>query len=249
MKLTEHTLPATAPREGQPPLLVLFFHGYGSSGAGTARDLAEMLAPKLPEAKIICPDGPLTPFHDDMGNPRFSWFAVEDMLDAPDGAVSAARARAVAPEINSWIDDVLAREGVSEDRVIIAGFSQGATMAYYAALLRDRPVAGVFSLSGGGLDQLTAPASKPPVGLAAGQFEAQEYSGVPQAQKAQVLLQKQGFKTDCVIVPDQGHAITPAAMDLVTGMAHMLVLSAPAPEKRPAPPVPSPKPGRNAFRP
>ncbi|MBI1214196.1 MAG: hypothetical protein GC185_00085 [Alphaproteobacteria bacterium] len=239
MKLTEHAIPPQKTGEGDAPCLVIFFHGYGSTGAGLASGLPQILPEGLKDAKIICPDGPVMCWQDDKGNHGFSWFAVEDMLDAPDGAKAAERASAAAPAINAWLDEVLAREGVDESRVVIAGFSQGASMAYFAALLRDKPVAGVFSLSGGGLEHIGPPASRPPVALLAGERETGHYSGAPVAMKTQVFLDRQGFRTDCVILPDQGHEITPAALEMLARLKDIVVPAAPASDaKKPSGPVP-----------
>lgn len=68
-------------------------------------------------------------------------------------------------------------------------------MAYYAGLLRDHPVGGVYSLSGGALDRLTNPKSKPPVALVTGEHETGDYSGTPQATKTLGMLKQMGFTT------------------------------------------------------
>ena len=39
------------------------------------------------------------------------------------------------------------KSGISQDRIILAGFSQGATIALHAALTMDENIAGVVALS------------------------------------------------------------------------------------------------------
>ena len=230
------------PPSGRTENIIIFFHGYGSSGPSMAQHVGNLLAPHLPDTKIFCPNGPITIGKDHDGNTYHSWFPVEDMLDNPDNDTSAARVRMAMPEVQAYIDDVLKREGISEDRVIIAGFSQGASTAFYAGLLRDTPVAGVYSLSGGALDRLTDPQSKPPVALLAGEHENQGYSGHPMARATYDLLKDMGFKTDVVVLPNQGHSITPESMRLLGQMTRYLTPDAPRPPITDAPKTPQKQP-------
>lgn len=211
------------PPNGQlPQQVIIFFHGYGSSGESMAQHVGGLLAPHLQTARIYCPNGSILLGQDQDGNRYHSWFDVSDVLDNPDCDVVAPRAHQEALDAQKYIDDVLRREGISEDRLIIAGFSQGGTMAFYSALLRTSEVAGVYCLSGGALDRLTQPVSKPPVGLLAGEREHQDYSGYPMAQKTRAQLDAQGFRVDCAVLPGQGHDISPEAVKLLAHLTHFL---------------------------
>jgi predicted esterase len=216
--LTDHSV---EPQNGKPPeFLVIFFHGYGSNGELMAHHVGGLLGPLLPEAKIRCPDGPIEFYKMPDGKSGCSWFEIRDLTDGnrvpDDRGEVAKRAAAAAQEMNDYIDRAIAEDGIPENRVIIAGFSQGGTMAFYTALLRDSKVAGVYSLSGGALDQLGQPVSMPPVGLVAGEREQQDYSGAPHALKVRKALDAAGFNVDCVIIPDQGHDISWKSMELLS---------------------------------
>ncbi len=206
---------------GKPEYLVIFFHGYGSNGELMAQHVGNLLGPLLPEAKIRCPDGPID-IHvpEDKNGPVLkSWFELRDLIEGdkpPDKAEIGKRATAAAKEMNDYINAVTAAEGIPDNRVIIAGFSQGGTMAFYTALLRDAPVAGIYSLSGGALDQLQNPVSKPPVGLVAGGNEEQDYSGKPHALAVHKALDAAGFRADCVVIEGQGHDISWKSMELLS---------------------------------
>ena len=53
------------------------------------------------------------------------------------------------PELAGWLDGMLAEHGISHDRTILGGFSQGSVMSYALALGAARPrPAGVMALSG-----------------------------------------------------------------------------------------------------
>jgi len=217
---------------GAPETLVIFLHGFASGGEETAETIRRELAPRLPSAKFICPDASLSE------NGCRSWFQVGDMLDGPDGAKAAARAAAAAPAINAYIDGVLKAENMPASRVVIAGFSQGASMAFYAALQREAPVRGLFCLSGGGLDRIENPASKPPVLLAAGEYETGNYSGMPQVESALQKLKTLGFTAGDYCVRGQEHALNRETLAAFTFFSGVLDKIAPLqrPVKRPPPP-------------
>lgn len=222
------------PPNGQrPEQVIIFFHGYGSSGASMAQHVGNLLAPYLQSAKLYCPDGPILLGTDSEGRSYHSWFDVSDVLDNPDCDVVAPRARSAALAAQEYIDDVIRREGISEDRVIIAGFSQGGTMAFYSGLLRATEVGGVYCLSGGALDRLADPVSRPPVGLLAGEHEHQGYSGYPMAEKTRAQLDAQGFRVDCAVLRGQGHDISPESVKLLAQLTHFLTPKEPRPSAHP----------------
>ncbi len=199
----------TAP---EPKTLIIFFHGHGSNRSDAESIVAPTLRQALPDVDIIFPQGPIQ--WTSVNGLHCSWFNVGDMPeDNPDPHLAAERALAAAADVNRAIDDLLAARGLRDENIILAGFSQGATMAYYTALTRKNPVAGVFSLSGGALDELTDPVSKPPVALHAGQKETHPYCGVPQVAKTHILLEQKGFTVDCIIFPDTRHVISQEAID------------------------------------
>ena len=202
--------------------VVVFFHGYGSGGAQMADHVGGKLLPQAPGCVLRCPDGPQKISEHD-GVSYHSWFDIQDILDNPSVDKVAPRAAAAAEEVNKYIDRVLQEEGIDESRLIIAGFSQGATMAYYAALMRDKPAAGVYSLSGGALRQIFNIKSKPPVALLAGEHEQNNYSGLPHAQETHGFLEAQGFRTDCVMLHGQGHDISDKAVELLANLAEILI--------------------------
>lgn len=221
------------PQTGKAGCLVIFFHGYDSGGRDMAQYLGSQLAGLAPEAVLRFPDGPRPVPWNQQGR---SWFEVEDMLDMPDGNIAGPRAMAEVTYINRYIDRVMAEEGMPASRVIIAGFSQGATMAFFAALMRDQPVAGVFSISGGALDQLAVPRSKPPVMLLAGEREHSYYSGRELAEKTYHLLRQREFQAGLLFTPENGHNIDRRSVEELAGfIRHVL----PRPVPAPAAPAPS----------
>ena len=203
------------PQSGKKPeYLVVFMHGYGSSGALMEQYVGGLLAPLLPDAKLRFPDAPVQ-----MGWDNHSWFELRDVIDNPDlNAVRKAvveRAPQTAKDLNEYIDRVAKEDGVPLDHVIIAGFSQGGTMAFYTGLSRETAVGGVYAISGGALDLIPEINSRPSVMLVAGALEKQDYSGAPHAEKAREFLDEKGFSVESYIVPHQKHETSPKTMELL----------------------------------
>lgn len=224
--MKDHRLESTD--QSRDKYVIIFFHGYGSGGVQMLDHVGNKLMPQAPGAVLRCPEGPQKLAEMD-GASYHSWFDIQDILDAPSVDAVAPRAAAAADAVNKYIDDVLKEEGIDESRLIIAGFSQGATMAFYAALMRDKPVAGVYSLSGGALRQIDEIKSKPPVALLAGEHEQGDYSGIPQAKATHKYLDNLGFRTDFAMLHGQGHDISDKAVELLAKLAEILI-----PAKAPA---------------
>ena len=203
------------PESGKKPeTLVVFMHGYGSSGDLMRQYVGDILGPMLPNAKLHFPDAPVQ-----MGFNNHSWFELRDVIDRQDDIgllrrTAQERAPATAAELNDYITKIAAEAGLPENRVVIAGFSQGGTMAVYTGLSRETEVAGVFAISGGALD-LAEVKSKPPVKLVAGELENQHYSGAPHAMWFQTILKEQQFRAEAEIITGQNHDASPKALELL----------------------------------
>lgn len=226
---TDHTRGA----QGNPEYLVIFLHGYGGNGHNIIDRLNDFLSPLLPQAKLVCPDAPMTVPGNPEGAPWRQWFSVEGLDEDPDRYVIAERTMEQAPIVNAYIDEVMKRENVPADRVILAGFSQGATMAIYAGLTRDTPLAGIFSISGGAIDALPYVASKTPVALVVGGLEYGEwkdgrwipndYSGPSQLPRFEAHLQHLGISGLSRILPNVAHDLSREAMIQLAAMARVLI--------------------------
>lgn len=208
------------PLHGHGNCLVIFFHGYDSNGGMMAGHVGTQLAAMVPDAIMRFPDAPLSVPRNEYGR---SWFPVEDILDGPDGNIAGPRAASAAGTVNDYIDRVMMEEGMPASRVIIAGFSQGATMAYFASLMREDQVAGVFSISGGALDQLAVPRAKPPVMLLAGEWENSLYSGRELADKTHWLLKERNFSTGIYLTPGNKHNIDTKSIEVLSWFVKRMV--------------------------
>lgn len=206
------TEPLQSARRGpeQVTSVVVFLHGYGADGADLL-GLSEPLAPHLPKTAFYAPDAPEPCRNNPMGH---QWFPIPwlDGSSEVDARISMGQS---VGALNDFLDTVLAAEGLSPDRMVLVGFSQGTMMALHVAPRRDRAVAGVVGFSGRLLspDTLEAEARvKPPVLLIHGdQDEVVPFDDMAVAGQA---LQGAGFTVYGHVMQGTGHGISPDGLSV-----------------------------------
>jgi phospholipase/carboxylesterase len=125
------------PAAREPEGALVLFHGRGTS----EHDLFPLLDMLDPERRLVglTPRGPLS-----LPPGGAHWYAVERIGYPHEDTFHATYATA-----SQWLDAVVADEGLSLERTVIGGFSQGAVMSYALGLGAGRPSpAGVIALSG-----------------------------------------------------------------------------------------------------
>lgn len=143
---------------GAPRRLVILLHGLGADG-NDLLGLAPYWAPALPDAEFLAPNAP---FPCDMAPHGYQWLSARD----PNPQARLAAARAAGAILDAYIDDELAKRGLTESDLALVGFSQGTMMSLFVGPRRARPLAGIVGFSG----RLIAPEilgqelrSRPPV--------------------------------------------------------------------------------------
>lgn len=191
--------------QGEAGALVVFLHGYGADGADLL-GLAEVLGPHLPGVAFVAPDAPDRCAGGGFG---FQWFPIP-RFDGSTEAMAAAGVDAAAAELNAFLDARLAEEGLTPDRLVLVGFSQGAMMSLHVAPRRADPVAGVVAISGRLLrpEVLAAEARvKPPVLIMHGdQDPVVPFGDLARAGDALVAA---GFPVFAHVMQGTGHGIAP----------------------------------------
>lgn len=198
------------PPDGAPATAALaLLHGYGAD----AHDLAGLvpaLAPRLPGILFLAPHAPFPCEGAPFGR---QWFGLSDL----DPRRLLEGARIAAPLLGAFLDAQLAAHGVPANRLVLAGFSQGALMALHVGLRRDPAPAGIVAWSGwlAGPETLAAERrGAPPVLLVHGT----EDTVVPyQAMGlAEAALRAQGVPVETLSRPGLGHGIDQPALDRAT---------------------------------
>ncbi len=198
------------PPRGQATSLVVLVHGYGANGADLI-GLADPLGPHMPGTVFIAPDAP----EPCAGNPfGFQWFPIP-WIDGSSEEASRQGMLAAAADLDAFVTAAMAAEGVTPDRTILLGFSQGAMLSLHIAPRRAEPVAGVVAFSGRLLDPdalAGAAVSKPPVLLVHGDAdEVVPPQALPEAGNA---LRSAGFDVYAHVMKGTGHGIAPDGLSV-----------------------------------
>ena len=198
--------PRIHPVGGPAKSLVVFLHGYGADGNDLI-DISRMWAPAMPTAAFVSPHAPEPCAESPTGRQWFPLAGV-DPTKLRDGVVHAA------PVLDAFLDAELARHRLTDDRLVLVGFSQGTMMALHVAPRRAQAPAGVVGYSG----LLPAPEflaaevrHKPPVLLVHG--DADPLIPAVALFAAQRILGEAGFPVEWHIRPGLQHGIDQAGLD------------------------------------
>lgn len=190
--------------------VVVFVHGYGSDGADLM-GLADPLSAHLPQTAFYAPDAPEPCRNNPMG---YQWFPIP-WLDgsAEEDARSSMAQSTIA--LNDFLDSVLEAEGLTSDRMVLLGFSQGTMMALHVVPRRSDPIAGIVGFSGRLLQpELLAEEalSRPPVLLVHG--DQDEMVPFEDMALAGQTLQEAGFTVYGHVMEGTGHGIAPDGLSV-----------------------------------
>jgi phospholipase/carboxylesterase len=199
--LPELSGPEVAPASGGPAKqLVIFVHGYGANGQDLI-SLAQYFAQVVPDAAFISPDAPYRCDGAPMG---FQWYDVW-MQDPAD---RLAAIRSTGEIFDNFVTAQLARHGLTEDKLVLIGFSQGTMMSLFTAPRREKAIAGIVGYSG----RMESPEtlkdeirSRPPVVMVHG--DSDELLAVSEMETAATTLRDCGVEIDTLVRPGLGHGI------------------------------------------
>ena len=127
---------------------VIWLHGLGASGDDFAAIVPALnLSQQYPGAaqiRFIFPHAPTIPISINGGMSMPAWY---DILSIDvQRKINQQQFMASAQRVTDLIERELAR-GISSERIVVAGFSQGGAVAYQAALNFAQPLAGLMALS------------------------------------------------------------------------------------------------------
>jgi len=178
-----------------PKHAVIWLHGLGADGHDFEPIVPHITAASARPVRFVFPHAPVRPVTVNGGMAMRAWYDILGMTidrDQDQAGIAASVA-----SVDTLIDDQLA-SGISADRLVLAGFSQGGAIALRCGLARSSPLAGIMALScylleGASLSEWSASASAavpiflghgehdPVVPLALGQAAAKtlEQAGYP----------------------------------------------------------------------
>ncbi|MEM8833445.1 MAG: phospholipase [Pseudomonadota bacterium] len=187
------------PQSGKAPdSLVVLLHGYGDSAQGLIT-LGEVWQNALPNTLFAAPNAPQPCEINPMG---YQWYSLQDYN--PQTVLKGTEA--AHPLLDNYLDKLMDHYGITSEKLLLVGFSQGTMMSLYTGPRRKDKIAGILGYSGalfggGGLKN----AQKPPIHLIHGDID----SVVPVAafHHAMEILGKNGFEISGYTTPNLDHSI------------------------------------------
>lgn len=150
-------LPAIELTTGHDPHgTVIWMHGLGADGSDFVPVVKELGLPEEKPLRFIFPHAPMRPVAINNGFVTRAWFdmgmgsssglVVPGRAARPSVWSSEAHIRESQMAIETLIEREVAR-GISTEKIVLAGFSQGGVIALHTALRCRRKLAGVMALS------------------------------------------------------------------------------------------------------
>lgn len=124
--------------------VVIWLHGLGDSGNGFAPIVPELKLPDDHKIRFVFPHAPIRPVTINNGMPMRAWYDIKS-LDFNNRA-DVEGVHESAAQVNALIDAEMAK-GISSDRILLAGFSQGGVIALHLGTRFSKPLAGIMALS------------------------------------------------------------------------------------------------------
>lgn len=123
---------------------VIWLHGLGADGHDFAPIVPELVAQEWPGLRFVFPHAPVRPVTLNGGMPMRAWYDIAgvDLTSRQDETGMRASIEAV--------QGLIVREnarGVPDERIVLAGFSQGGAIALAGGLRHPRRLAGIIALS------------------------------------------------------------------------------------------------------
>jgi len=144
--MTLHLLPhLTVETAANPQASVIWLHGLGADGHDFESIVPQLGLPDDLAIRFIFPHAPAMPVSINGGYIMPAWYDIKQQNLGIEHDTAGVHASALS--IQMLIDQEIMR-GIPANRIILAGFSQGAAMALYVGLRQAESLAGLMVLSG-----------------------------------------------------------------------------------------------------
>jgi len=192
-----------------PQAAVIWLHGLGADGHDFEPVVPELGLPAAMPVRFIFPHAPQRPVTINMGMRMRAWY---DILEMGGGPEDEAGIRASQASLEELISREV-KKGIPQEKIVLAGFSQGGAIALQTALRHPQRLAGVMALStylplGVKLEKERATQNSDlPVFMAHGQYDTM--IGMDRALQSRDALAALGYPVEWHEYP-MPHSVCPA---------------------------------------
>lgn len=191
--------PGLTPQSGQKAKnLVIFLHGYGSSGDDLI-SLAPYWSKMMPDTEFLAPNG--TEAWEGYAS-GYQWFSLQEFT--PTSVRTGLNA--AQPHLKKYILEALAARNLSTRDLAIVGFSQGSMVALDMIFALPN-LGGIISYSGGFYPSETALPHKPYPEILLVHGDADNVVPYNYFLEAEAQLKKLGLSPQTLTCPGLGHSI------------------------------------------
>lgn len=127
-----------------PDAAVIWLHGLGANGNDFVPIVKQLHLPESLSIRFIFPNAPTRPITINQGMQMPGWYDISSLsiVDEEDEAGIDESSTAIHD-----LCETQEEKGISAERIILAGFSQGGAIALHSALNYPKPLGGIMALS------------------------------------------------------------------------------------------------------
>ena len=129
---------------GEADAAVIWLHGLGASASDFEGIVPALRLPDNLKVRFVFPNAPEIPVTVNAGYVMPAWYDIFALSETRE--INEDQFYVSVAEIRALIDREVDR-GISSERIVLAGFSQGGAVAYHTALSDTRRLAGLLALS------------------------------------------------------------------------------------------------------
>ncbi len=127
----------------RPAAAVIWLHGLGADGHDFEPVVPELRLPQTLPLRFVFPHAPIRPVTLNQGMRMRAWYDIARLGGGPEDEAGIRSSEGL-------LKSLISREmenGISLEKIVLAGFSQGGAIALQTALRYPEPLAGVLALS------------------------------------------------------------------------------------------------------
>jgi len=127
-----------------PDAAIIWLHGLGADGNDFVPIVDQLQLPSHFAVRFIFPHAPVRPITINQGYHMPGWYDISSL------SIVEKEDAAGIKESSAILDELVQEQeanGISSDRIIVAGFSQGGAIALYSGCRYPKPLGGIMALS------------------------------------------------------------------------------------------------------